>query len=42
MASVGVIAFQTTEAYASLDLTRVICNVYRHLREERIRNKLMH
>jgi hypothetical protein len=35
MASLDVIAFQATEAYASIDLTRVVCNVYRHLRDEK-------
>jgi hypothetical protein len=35
LASVDVIEFQTTEAYATLDLTRVKYNRYMHLRDEK-------
>jgi hypothetical protein len=47
LASVGVIEFQIIEEYASLDLTRVKYNIYRHSRDEeematlRIRFKIL-
>jgi hypothetical protein len=34
LASVVIIEFQTTEAYSSLDLTKVKYNIYRQSREE--------
>jgi hypothetical protein len=40
LASVGIIEFQITEGYASLDLTRVKYDIYRHSMGEKEMAKL--
>jgi hypothetical protein len=40
LASVGVIEFQTAEAYSSLDLNDVNYNMYRHSKDEKVKATL--